>query len=227
MPARTIVDSLLGREFVRPVLNWKLEFRMSEREQASLICKEIKQCFAKCGLTSVAKPAPVDISVAMNRDRQFCALKMKENRSQHIYAKYTAPMKSMVENGPVVPDDKLKHVAWGMPVVAYHVLCMVFLVLSTCWSLASLSPVEANSLLAARLLGILGPRLARRFGIVSGAWLIPRGYVTIKSKRIRVNALPVCGQSGVAHPDGRKGCEVSDVGWFRPRGVQNVRFAGM
>ena len=159
MPARTIVDSLLGREFVRPVLNWKLEFRMSEREQASLICKEIRQCFAKCGLTSVAKSVrSVDISVAMNRDRQFCAVKKKENRSQHIYAKYTAPKKSMVENGPVVPDDKLKHVAWGMPVVAYHVLRMVFLVLSTSWSLASLSPVEANSLLAARLLGILGPK---------------------------------------------------------------------
>ena len=77
-------------------------------------------------------------------------------------------MKSMVENCAVIPDNKLKHVAWGMPVVAYHVLRMVFLVLSTSWSLASLSPVEANSLLAARLLGILGPKLARRFGIVSG-----------------------------------------------------------
>ena len=46
----------------------------------------------------------------------------------------------------------------------------------------ALSPIEANSLLAARLLGILGPKLARRFGIVSGVWLIPRGYVAIKSK---------------------------------------------
>ena len=122
----TIVDSLLGRGFVRPVLNWKLEFRMSERENASLICKEIKQCFAKCGLTSVAKSVrSVDISVAMNRGRQFCAVKKKENRSQHIYAKYTAPMKSMVENGAVRLKRALPGACRSLPIMfcAWFSLC--------------------------------------------------------------------------------------------------------
>ena len=210
MPAKTIADSLLGRGFVRPMLNWKLEFRLSELEKAFLICKEVRRCLVDCGLASVAKSLrPNDISDAMKSDSRFCAATKKENMSQKIYAKYTAPMKNMVGKGAVIPDDKLKHVAWGMPVVAYHVLCMVFLVLSTSWSLASLSPVEANGLLVTRLLGILGPKLARRFGIVSGVWLLPRGYVTIKSKCFAVGDKVGRACDKARHSCARKICSYS------------------
>ena len=45
-----------------------------------------------------------------------------------------------------------------------------------------MSPHEANCMLLARMTCILGPQLASRFGIAHDCWLLPRGYVTIKSK---------------------------------------------
>jgi hypothetical protein len=86
-----------------------------------------------------------------------------------MYEVFTAPMKATVRHGAVVPEDKLKHVAWGMSIVTYHVLCLVFLVLSLTWLTVTLSPLEANNLLPARMINILGPKLACRFGAVPGA----------------------------------------------------------
>lgn len=183
VPRKLIMDSLSGCGFTRPLLNWKLEFRSSERDMVAMICKDIKKAFLTCGLACVACSInPMDLAVSLRCNKKYCAVKCCEQHSQPLYAAYTAPMEDMVKNGAVIPDDKLKQVAWGLPVVAYHVLCVIFLVLSPTWFLVPMSAKEANNLIVARLLSILGPKLARRFGVVPGAWLLPKGYVTIKSK---------------------------------------------
>ena len=111
--------------------------------------------------------------------------------------------------GAVVPDDKLKHVAWGLPVLSYHVLCLMFVVSSHNWFVLNMSPEEANYMLLARIVAILGPSLARRFGFKHGCWLLPRGYVTIKSKCFAHGDMigRVCEKDG--HSCARKICSYS------------------
>ena len=228
LPDEHVLDALAGHGFTRPTVNWKLEYRLSDRAKCSDLYKEVKQQFQKSGLASVvAKICPKDFLDAIQKDKRYCSQKRQLHLSQHKYETYTEPMKSMVESGAVVPDDKTKHIAWGMPIVAYHVLCLTFLALSPSWFIVLMSPLEANSLLLARMVGILGPKLARRFGAIPGACLIPSGYVTIKSKCFAVGETlgRVCNTS--KHSCARKICSYSKwpkkLAWRRMnRGIDIV-----
>ena len=67
---------------------------------------------------------------------------------------------------------------------------------------------------------ILGPTVgARRFGIVSGVWLTPRGYVTIKSKCFTVGDKVGRACDKARHSCARKTCSYSKwpkkIPWIR------------
>ena len=209
-PVQQVRQALLGINFNRPLLNWKVEYRRTEQERVETLHTEITNKLQVHGLKFVAnRIGPQHVSSALVSHKEHCAMLKRKRASQSAYDSYTEPMRTMTGRGAVVPDDKLKHVAWGLPVLSYHVLCLMFVVSSHNWFVLNLSPEEANCMLLARIVAILGPSLARRFGLNHDCWLLPKGYVTIKSKCFAHGDIigRVCEKHG--HSCARKICSYS------------------
>ena len=217
VPDEVVLDALSGHDFSRPLLTWKLGYRLTDKaRRASLRDEIIKQFPKKNGLGWTVESVCLEhVLCKVRQEKAYRAMTKRRELSQHMYEVYTAPMKATVRHGAVVPYDKLKHVAWGMSIVAYHVLWLVFLVLSPTWFTVTLPPLEANNLLPARMINILGPQLACRFGAVPGAWLLPRGYITVKSKCLAVGEKIGRACEKARHSCARKMCSYST--WPGPK----------
>ena len=101
--------------------------------------------------------------------------------SQLAYILHTFPMHSV--HGCIrVQDDKLKHSCWQVAWPTFVVMLYQFVVNSGTWNMILLSHEDANRKLIQTLLDYLPSSLCKFLKVDSRAWLLPRMYVTVKSK---------------------------------------------
>ncbi|CAE7223393.1 unnamed protein product [Symbiodinium sp. CCMP2592] len=155
-----LTSIMSGQGFLRSEKNWDYRYRLTFSERVQCIRDETLK-----GLKSLGLPQRElaglhsTVSTSLRSSVEVDRLLARQWRSADAYACETKGMQFYRLRRAVVPDDKNKKSAWILPKLAYQVLCLAFVCLSSTWTFVQYSRAYANSLLLQRMKNTLGVQM--------------------------------------------------------------------
>ena len=183
MSEEDLTSIMSGQGFLRSEKNWDVRYRLTFAERVQYIRDETMKGLMKLGLPRRELAGLHSaVSSSLRSSVEVDKLLARQQRSAEAYSRETKGLQFYRLRRAVVPDDKNKKSAWILPKLAYQVLCLAFVCLSSTWTFVKYSRSYANKVLLQRMKDTLGVTLSARLGLRDGVWVLPYVYTTLKSK---------------------------------------------